>query len=64
MGMTEVERAALEKLLERARRLEMSPQQQAAQRRSFAFGNAAFENPRITREMIAEEDQKQFAANE
>ncbi len=48
----------LERLIERARKVEMTPEDQAAQRRSFAYGNSAFENPRITREMIAEEESK------
>lgn len=45
-------------LIEKAKSVRMTPEEVAAQRRSFAYGNAAFENPRITREMIAEEDRK------
>ena len=45
-------------LLEQAKSVKMSPDQEAEQRRSFAFGNAAFENERITRKMIDEEDEK------
>ena len=48
----------LERLMERARKVEMTAEDQAEQRRSFAYGNSAFENPRITREMIAEEESK------
>lgn len=33
---------------------EMTPQQQWDQRVSFAYGNATFENPDITRDMIEE----------
>ena len=44
----------LELLLERSKALTMTEAQQAAQRRSFAFGNTAFENPLITREMVEE----------
>jgi len=36
----------------------MSPEEKEAQRRSFAFGNTAFENPLITREMIDREAEK------
>lgn len=43
---------ALEKLLEAARKATPSPEQQEEQRRSFAYGNTAFENKLITREMI------------
>lgn len=48
----------IEYLLERAKAFKMSADQQAEQRRSFAYGNAAFENSLITREMVAEEDEK------
>jgi hypothetical protein len=43
---------SLERLLEAARKASPSPQQQEEQRRSFAYGNTAFENPLVTREMI------------
>ena len=39
-------------LIERARRVQMTPEQLEAQRRSFAFGNVALENPNVTREMV------------
>lgn len=42
----------LEALIEAARKANPSPQQQEEQRRSFAYGNTAFENVLITREMI------------
>ena len=45
----------LEKLIEAARKASPSPQQQEEQRRSFAYGNTAFENKLITREMINEQ---------
>ncbi len=45
----------LEALIEAARRASPSPQQQEEQRRSFAYGNTAFENKLITREMINEQ---------
>lgn len=56
--MTASERAELRELVERARVIRMSPEDQAAQRRSFAYGNAAFENPSITKVMIEEEEAK------
>ena len=43
---------SLELLLEAARKVTPSAQQQEEQRRSFAYGNTAFENELITREMI------------
>lgn len=48
----------LKPLLEAAERTSMTPQEKEEQRRSFAFGNTAIENERITREMVeAEADQ-------
>ncbi|WP_158816166.1 hypothetical protein [Methylocapsa sp. S129] len=46
-----VERA-LESLLEAAKKAQPSARQREEQRRSFAYGNTAFENKLITREMI------------
>ncbi|QXX73638.1 hypothetical protein MHY1_00435 [Methylovirgula sp. HY1] len=43
---------ALQQLLEAAKKAEPSPAQREEQRRSFAYGNTAFENKLITREMI------------
>ena len=43
---------SLELLLEAARKAMPSPEQQEEQRRSFAYGNTAFENELITREMV------------
>jgi hypothetical protein len=48
----------LEELIERARKIEMTPSQEAAQRQSFAYGNTHIENERITRQMVAEADKK------
>jgi hypothetical protein len=48
----------LEELVERAKKIEMTPEQAAEQRRSFAYGNTHIENARITRELIAEIDRK------
>ncbi len=44
----------ISRLIELARAVKMTEEQREEQRRSFAFGNAAFENPNITREMIDE----------
>ena len=43
---------ALKSLLEAAKTAKPTPEQREQQRRSFAYGNGAFENRRITREMI------------
>lgn len=45
----------LEYLLEKAKSVKMTIDQTTEQRRSFAYGNSAFENPDITRDMIDEE---------
>ena len=44
----------LEEMIEVTRHIEMTPEQREEQRRSFAYGNTAIENPLITREMIDE----------
>jgi hypothetical protein len=43
---------ALELLIEAAKKAKPSSKEQEEQRRSFAYGNTAFENKLITREMI------------
>jgi hypothetical protein len=50
--------AELERLIELAKDVKMTPDQSEAQRRSFAFGNAAFENPLITKKMVDQEAEK------
>jgi len=50
--------AELEKLVELARKVKMTPAEQEAQRRSFAYGNAGFENEHITPGMIREQAEK------
>ena len=42
----------LNKLLETARRVKMTPEEEEQQRRSFAYGNIKIENETITRDMI------------
>lgn len=39
-------------LLERARRITMSPGEREQQRRSFAYGNANIENEAVTKDVI------------
>ena len=53
-GMTE----ALEVLIEKARKVQMTDSQLREQRLSFVYGNTHIENDRITREMVAEADEK------
>ena len=47
----------LQALIEAARNRPFSAAEREAQRRSFAYGNAKIENDRITREMVAEQDE-------
>ncbi len=56
--MSNVSLADLDYLIERAKKITMTPEQVTEQRRSFAYGNTAFENPTITREMVDEEARK------
>ena len=42
----------LQDLLEAAKKVVPTPEEKEQQRRSFAYGNTANENPRITRQMI------------
>lgn len=46
---------SLQRLLAEAKRIPMTEEQQEQQRRSFAYGNTAFENPQITRDLIDRE---------
>jgi Fic family protein len=48
----------LESLVERARKVEMTPTELREQRQSFVYGNTHIENDAITREMVAEADRK------
>jgi hypothetical protein len=49
---------ALQALIEAAKKVNPSPEHREEQRRSFAYGNTAYENPRITREMIDRQAEK------
>lgn len=51
MGKDKTE-AALIELLNRVKNHKMTPEEQEAQRRSFAFGNANISNPDVTRELV------------
>jgi Fic family protein len=48
----------LNKLLEAARLIPFSEAQREQQRRSFAYGNAKIENPRVTRQTVDEQAEK------
>jgi hypothetical protein len=48
----------LQKLIEIAKGVTATPEHREEQRRSFAYGNTAYENDRITREMINEQAEK------
>jgi hypothetical protein len=48
----------LKTLIEAAKKVTPTPEHREEQRRSFAYGNTAFENERITREMIDRQAQK------
>ena len=48
----------LQELVERARKIEMTPEQIGEQRRSFAYGNTHIENERITRKMVNDLDSR------
>jgi hypothetical protein len=49
---------ALEALIAKAQGIKMTEAQARDQRRSFVYGNTHIENSRITREMVAEADEK------
>jgi hypothetical protein len=48
----------LKELIEIAKRVTPTPEHREEQRRSFAYGNTAFENARITREMVDQQAKK------
>lgn len=49
---------ALEALIAKAKKVQMTDEQMREQRLSFVYGNTYIENSRITREMVAEADEK------
>ena len=46
---------SLSRLIEMAKAVAVSEDQKEEQRRSFVYGNTAFENKRITRKMVDDE---------
>jgi len=48
----------LKTLIDAAKLVTPTPDEREEQRRSFAYGNTAFENQRITRDMIDREAEK------
>jgi hypothetical protein len=48
----------LKALIEAAKKVTPTPEHREEQRRSFAYGNTAYENDRITREMIDRQAEK------
>ncbi|ADW67783.1 hypothetical protein [Granulicella tundricola] len=48
----------LQHLIESARTRPFPEEEREAQRRSFAYGNTKIENNLITREMVAEQDER------
>jgi hypothetical protein len=54
----------LKELIEAAKKAKPSAEHREQQRRSFAYGNAAFENELITREMIDREADKLSREND
>jgi hypothetical protein len=55
---------ALKILIDTARGKLMSSGERETQRRSFAYGNTHFENPRITKEMVDREADRLKGADE
>ena len=52
------DREELAVLIEKSKKIQMTRDEETRQRRSFAYGNAAFENPNITQKMVDEEAEK------
>ena len=51
----------IEKLVQLAKQVPETPTDRELQRRSFAYGNTAIENPLITRQMIEEQADRMAA---
>ena len=56
--ITEMSNMTLTELIEATRNVEMTPAQVAAQRQSFVYGNCKIENDNITREIVADADER------
>ena len=50
--------AALQELIAKAKKIQMDDNQMREQRLSFVYGNTHIENDRITREMVADADER------
>ena len=61
--MTNIQTRELQYLISEARKISMSDAEKSEQRMSFAYGNSAFENPMITKEMVKIQARK-LASNE
>lgn len=61
--MTNIQTRELQYLISEARKIAMSDAEKSEQRMSFAYGNSAFENPMITKEMVQIQARK-LASNE
>jgi hypothetical protein len=48
---------SISKLIELAKEVKVTEAQRREQRRSFVYGNTAFENPDITRELVDKVDE-------
>ncbi len=57
-GTEKIMAEALEALIAKAKKLQMTEAQMREQRQSFVYGNTHIENSLITREMVAEADEK------
>lgn len=55
---------SISKLIELAKGVKVTEEDRREQRRSFVFGNTAFENPAITRELVDEVDKEMDAKAE
>jgi ABC-type nitrate/sulfonate/bicarbonate transport system substrate-binding protein len=54
---------SISKLIELAKEVRVTEEHRREQRRSFVFGNTAFENPDITRELVDAVDEAMEAAD-
>jgi hypothetical protein len=54
MYASSMDRAEVLAMVEHGRHRKMTPEEREEQRRSFAYGNVAIENPQVTRAMIDE----------
>ena len=50
--------AKLQKMLEEARQVTMTPEEREAQRISFVYGNCKITDDRVTRESVKQESEK------